>query len=98
MKALDDDFTVFKKLENTPVSRSFPTKEKLINSKDLQQGQINIQAVHILQKVLQEGSIPFAREIPGILHCYEMGWVHSEPIDADAADIVCVFPSRLHAK
>ncbi|KAJ9404574.1 hypothetical protein DTO045G8_7647 [Paecilomyces variotii] len=30
--------------------------------------------------------------------CYERGWLHSEPLDADAIDIVCVFPTRLNAK
>ncbi|KAJ9193317.1 hypothetical protein DTO021D3_8001 [Paecilomyces variotii] len=30
--------------------------------------------------------------------CYEQGWLHSEPLDADAIDIVCVFPTRLNAK
>ncbi|OXV07126.1 hypothetical protein Egran_05109 [Elaphomyces granulatus] len=34
----------------------------------------------------------------GIKLCYQNGWLHSEPVDYRALDIVCVFPTRLHAK
>ena len=98
MQALDDEFTVFKMLRNTPVNRSFPTTDKLNCSNDPNLSQMNMLAVKELQRVLQDGSIPFDRENPGILRCYEMGWIHSEPLDADGAEIVCVFPSKLHEK
>jgi hypothetical protein len=34
----------------------------------------------------------------GIKTAYEMGWIHAEPTDRQAQDIVCVLPSKLHQK
>src|SRR2546430_11346135 len=48
--------------------------------------QMNILAIKVLRKVLQDGSIPLDRNDLGILRCYEMGWIHSEPIDKDRSE------------
>jgi hypothetical protein len=74
-------------LEAYPVQRSFPSQEKL-----------TVEAADVLRKVLKYGSIPRQLGDPGIRLCYEEGWVHSEPTDLYAEDVVCVFPSKLHEK
>ena len=74
-------------LKEYPVQRSFPLRKKL-----------TVEAADVLRKVLQHGSIPRQLEDPGIRLCYEEGWVHSETIDLDTEDTVCVLPSKLHEK
>ncbi|CRG90461.1 hypothetical protein PISL3812_07505 [Talaromyces islandicus] len=86
-KALDDKNQAFAFLRQAPVHRSFVTLEKL-----------NPHAANTLRKVLIEGSIPRDLEDEGVRICYERGWVHTEALDQDAAEIICVLPSNLHAK
>ena len=74
-------------LQTSPVQRSFPSDSKLTT-----------QAVNVLREVLQHGSIDRKLEDPGIRLCYEEGWLHSEATDRLAQHIVCVLPSKLHAK
>ncbi len=87
IRALEDEATVFRMLEQYPVFRSFPLHNKL-----------TVEAAHVLQKVLQDGNILRQLEDPGIRLCYEMGWLHSEATDDFVENIVCVFPSKLHQK
>jgi hypothetical protein len=74
-------------LDTRSVKRSFPSQRKL-----------TVEAANVLREVLQLGSIPRNLENPGIRLCYEEGWIHSEAMDQDAVDIVCVLPSKLHEK
>lgn len=87
VKALSDEYTVFETLRLFAVSRSFPRGDLLTPD-----------AADILRKVLEDGSIPRDLNNDAIVLCYSMGWLHTEPLDADAAKIVCIFPSKLHEK
>ena len=87
IKALDDEAAVFKTIKEFLVFRSFP-----------HQSQLTVEAAHVLQKVLYDGSIMRQLEDPGVRLCYEMGWLHSEATDDFDNNILCVFPSKLHEK
>ena len=87
IQALDDEHRVFETLKACAVNRSFP-----------EQRDLTPQACDVLRKVLVDGSIPYNFGDPGFNDCYEMGWIHSEATDTDAAEIVCVLPSKLHEK
>lgn len=87
IQALDDEHHVFEVLKMCAVNRSFP-----------EQRDLTPQACDVLRKVLVDGSIPYNFGDPGFNDCYEMGWIHSEATDTDAAEIVCVLPSKLHEK
>ena len=69
------------------MQRSFPSDRKL-----------TVEAANVLREVLQHNSIPRQLEDPGILLCYQEGWVHSETTDLKTEDVVCVLPSKLHEK
>lgn len=71
----------------TSVRRSFPPAKR-----------VSPEAAEILRKALSEGNVERDLNNEGIKQCYENGWLHSEPADFDAERIVCVFPTRLHAK
>ncbi|KAL1968108.1 hypothetical protein VTN77DRAFT_2238 [Rasamsonia byssochlamydoides] len=84
---LNDEEKSFQYLAQTSVQRSFVNRRNLTPS-----------AADVLREVLVAGSISRDLNNEGIRICYEHGWLHSEPLDAEAIDIVCVFPTRLHAK
>lgn len=67
--------------------RSFPSGKSL-----------TVDATNVLREVLQVGSISRNLEDPGVLHCYELGWVHSETTDGDTENVVCALPTKLHEK
>lgn len=83
---LDDEFQVFNFIEEAPVRQSFPNTRCLTP-----------QAAHVLRRVLVDGSIPRNLSDEGIKLCYEMGWLHAEPIDEAGWNVVCV-SEPLHAK
>ncbi|PGG99849.1 hypothetical protein AJ79_08401 [Helicocarpus griseus UAMH5409] len=86
-RALEDDVKVFHFLATRAVSRSFPRKDIL-----------TIEAAQTLRRTLIERSIPFDKDDPGLDLCLQMGWLHSGAKDLTAADVFCVFPSRVHEK
>ena len=87
VKALRDEHTVFEALLPFGISRSFPHKNRLTSD-----------AADALRKVLEVGSISRNLDNDGISLCYSMGWLHAEPLDPEAADVVCIFPTKLHEK
>jgi hypothetical protein len=82
LKLLDDEKRSFRYLREAPIQHSFPTTSKLTPS-----------TADVLRKVLKDGSIPRDLEDEGIRHCYR----HSEMLDDETDEVVCVFPTRLHA-
>lgn len=71
-------------------------KRTFVNRSELTPGIVNV-----LCEVLKNGSIPRDLENESIRKCYDRGWLHSELLDLHAwedDEIVCVFPTRLHAK
>ncbi|QKX57279.1 uncharacterized protein TRUGW13939_04390 [Talaromyces rugulosus] len=86
-KTLEDKNKAFAFLEQTPVQRSF------VDLKNL-----NPHAANTLRKVLIEGSMPRDLDNEGVRICYERGWLHTEPLDVQANEIICVLPTKLHAK
>ncbi|PKY00574.1 hypothetical protein P168DRAFT_293437 [Aspergillus campestris IBT 28561] len=84
---LDDEEESFRILGQSVVKRSFVDRRRLSHH-----------AADTLREVLKNGSVQRDLSNDGIRNCYESGWLHSEPLDADASSIVCVFPTRLHAK
>ncbi|KAE8391262.1 hypothetical protein BDV23DRAFT_182776 [Aspergillus alliaceus] len=87
ISSLDNEAQAFAYLLSAPVCRSFPRPKR-----------ISPEAAEILRKALSEGNVDRDLNNEGIKQCYENGWLHSEPADAYAERIVCVFPTRLHAK
>jgi hypothetical protein len=85
--ALNDEEKSFGYFMHKSLRRSLP------NRKDLPTA-----AVDILREVLTNQQIPRDLNREGVKLCYERGWLHSEPLDSDAKKIVCIFPSKLHAK
>jgi len=81
---LEDTAAVFRKLSTQPVNRSFPTISEAT-------GGIS----NVLNKITEEGSIPFDINDAIIKHCYQKGWIHR--VAPDGHDIA-VLPSRLHEK
>ncbi|KAJ5908305.1 hypothetical protein N7495_000987 [Penicillium taxi] len=86
IKVLDNEDKAFKLLMSENVNRSFPRKN------------VTKEAAEILRKALSDGSVPKDLDNPGVKQCYENGWLHSEPKDFFTNEILCVFPTRLHAK
>lgn len=86
IEALDDEEQAFSYFSQAPVQRSFVPKN------------VSPEVAQVLRDVLVNGSIPRDLENKAILQCYQNGWLHSEPLDAGAINIVCVFPTNLHAK
>lgn len=84
---LDDEDKSFQYLHQAAISRSFPDSSHLTPS-----------AANVLREVLQNGSIPRTLEDEGVEACYKMGWLHSEMLEVGMGEVVCVFPTRLHAK
>jgi hypothetical protein len=74
-------------LAQTPVRRSFVNRRNLTPH-----------AANILWKVLIEGSVPRNLNNEGVRTCYEQGWLHTEALDNEAMEIICVLPTNLHAK
>lgn len=87
MNILDDDKEAFESLRKGSLQRSFPKRKD-----------VTPDALQVLQQVLKNGSIPLNLGNPGIKDCYQRGWLHSELLDEETEEIVCVFPTRLHAK
>lgn len=87
VKALSDERAVFDALMHFGVSRSFPHSNLLTPD-----------AADILRKVLEVGNIPRDLNNSALSLCYSMGWLHAEPLDAEAANVVCIFPTKLHEK
>ena len=82
---LGDTVTVFQKLSNEPVGRSFPYVMK-------PEGGMS----NILNEITEVGSIPFDINDVSIKPCYQKGWIHRVVLD-DGHDIA-ILPSRLHEK
>jgi hypothetical protein len=85
--ALNDEEESFDYFITRSLRRSFVNTENLPNA-----------AVEVLREVLANQYIPRDLSKEGVKLCYERGWLHSEPLDADAKTIVCIFPTKLHAK
>lgn len=51
---------------------------------------------NILNKITEDGSIPFDINDASIKPCYQKGWIHRVVLD-DGHDIA-ILPSRLHEK
>ncbi|KAB8229541.1 uncharacterized protein BDW43DRAFT_303111 [Aspergillus alliaceus] len=84
---LNDEEESFRYLAQTGFQRSFVDLRRLTCA-----------AGNVLREVLVNQHIPRDLDNEGIRLCYEKGWLHSEPLDFRADQIVCVFPTRLHAK
>jgi hypothetical protein len=56
------------------------------------------EAADVLREVLMNQRVARDLNNKGIKLCYLNGWLHSEPVDYRALNIVCIFPTRLHAK
>ncbi|KAN0067025.1 hypothetical protein V8E54_014949 [Elaphomyces granulatus] len=56
--------------------------------------QLKQQPAGNLREVLVNGSIVQDLDNEGIRICYEIGWLHSEPLDFKAHNIACGFPTR----
>jgi hypothetical protein len=84
---LNDEEKSFGYFIHTSLGRSFTNREDLPTA-----------AADILREVLTNQQIPRDLNREGVRLCYERGWLHSEPLDSDAKKIVCIFPSKLHAK
>jgi len=84
---LDDEEKSFRYLSNNSVKRSFVDVRRA-----------TVEAVAALKATIIKGSIPRDLTDAGIRTCYENGWLHSEPLDRDAANLICVYPTRLHLK
>ncbi|KAJ5893262.1 hypothetical protein N7495_004953 [Penicillium taxi] len=87
IQSLDNEEKAFQLLMSENIRRSFPRR-----------GKVTTEAVEILRKTLSDGSVTKDLANPGVKQCYENGWLHSEPKDFDGDEILCVFPTRLHAK
>jgi len=90
VNSLDDESCVFRRLEHSPVFRSFPSAKHL-----------TVSAANVLRKVLQDGIVSCNLQDAGIKLCYEMGWLHSDHTEASSLqnpDVVCFLPSKLHEK
>jgi len=82
---LEDTATVFQKLRNESVHRSFPVILKATNG-----------ISDTLNKITEEGSIPFDINDASIRFCYQNGWIHRVLLDDN--DEVAILPSHLHEK
>lgn len=51
-----------------------------------------------LRRLLVQQSIALDDNDEGTRYCHRMGWIQAEALDYDASTVVCVFPTRLHAK
>lgn len=83
---LDNERAFFGLLKLTGIVRSFPS----VN--------IDIAASNVLRAALVNQNVPLNRDDRGTEICYKNGWLHAEPVDIDARNIVCVFPTKLHLK
>lgn len=87
ISTLNDEEESFRYFAQTGFQRSFVDLRRLTPA-----------AGNVLREVLVIQRIPRDLDNEGIRLCYENGWLHSEPLDFRADQIVCVFPTRLHAK
>lgn len=87
IEILDDEDKVFEYFIQTPVQRSFVRRRKLAP-----------ETAEVLRETLSNGYIRRDVNRKGIRECYLNGWLHAEALDPDALNVVCVFPTRLHAK
>ena len=76
---------VFKVLSNESVNRSFPKIKKATNG-----------ISDTLNKITEEGNIPFDIKDANIKFCYQNGWIHR--VFLEDGDDIAVLPSRLHKK
>jgi len=67
-----------------PVNRSFPDISRATNG-----------ISNILNKITEEGSVPFDLNDADIRFCYRSGWIHRVALDGDD---IAVLPSHLHEK
>ncbi|BCR89602.1 ATP-binding protein [Aspergillus chevalieri] len=81
---LEDTARVFDKLSRESVDRSFPRIERCTS-----------EVSNILNKITEEGSVPFDLNDADIRFCYQNGWIHRVALDGDD---IAVLPSRLHEK
>ena len=85
IRFLENTVTVFQKLSNEPVGRSFPYVMK-------PEGGMS----NILNEITEVGSIPFDINDCSIKSCCQKGWIHR--VALDDADDIAILPSRLHEK
>ncbi|ODM21276.1 hypothetical protein SI65_04329 [Aspergillus cristatus] len=81
---LEDTATVFQKLSTQPVNRSFPKIPEATDG-----------ISDMLNKITEEGSIPFDINDASIKFCYQKGWIHRVALGGHD---IAVLPSRLHEK
>ena len=82
---MEDTATVFTKLKDESVARSFPHIKRSTS-----------EISNILNKITEEGSIPFDLKDANIKFCYQNGWIHRVILE-DGGDIA-ILPTRLHEK
>jgi hypothetical protein len=89
IQALEDDNKVFRSLNGTVVSRSFPFGDR-----------VTTEAANTLIKVLEDGYVLFDESVNGIRCCYENGWVHRALVRQRFGKwhSVGILLSRLHEK
>ena len=87
ISALNNEEQAFRYFAQTGLQRSFV---------DL--GRLTPAAKNVLREVLVMRPVLQDLENEGIRLCYENGWLHSEPLNFMTTRVLCVFPSRLHAK
>ena len=85
VRFLGDTATVFQKLSDEPVGRSFPHGMKPDSV-----------ILNILSKITDDGSIPFDIYDANIKSCYQKSWIHR--VALDDADDIALLPSRVHEK
>ena len=89
-QSLYDESRVFRGLRKNAVFTSFPLPKFL-----------TVQAVKVLRKVLEDGSVPFNLQDDGLQLCYEKGWLHLDLARTSASEnpqMICFLPTRLHMK
>lgn len=84
--ALNDQEMLFKYLLRSSFERSFPPND------------LDDEAAQALRYTLANQRVILDHDDPGIESCYKNGWLHSEPLDERAKNVVCIFPSSLHMK
>lgn len=86
---LVDNNTLFSSIANRFASRSFPTRELL--------GTDEGPVIDSLLNVLKNGYAPLTSHDYGLNRSFRRGFVHTT-LDPDTREIICVFPSPLHAR
>lgn len=83
-RVLEDTVPTFRKLCHRTISVTFPDVAKLKTG-----------GYNMLNRILEEGKIPFNMDDENIKICYQNGWIYR--VARDDGDIA-VLPSPLHEK